>query len=67
MAKQNRKRFKLLESQDFTIEDDTGIIGHIRVKPSAVLWKPVGAQQYYRLALDKLAELATQHGKSVDK
>jgi hypothetical protein len=57
--------FKLPESQDYTVIDaDTGSTeGHIRIKPSGVLWKGKSGQTWYRLSLKEFAELAVKHGK----
>lgn len=65
--KRNRKRFSASQSQDFKIEDDNGTIGHIRVKPSGVLWKPSGSHNWYGLTLEKFGELAEKHGREQDK
>ncbi|HRF08050.1 MAG TPA: hypothetical protein PL193_05305 [Xanthobacteraceae bacterium] len=56
--------FKLPESQDYTVIDaDTGAIeGHIRIKPSGVLWKGKSGQTWYRLSIKEFGELAKEHG-----
>jgi hypothetical protein len=60
-------KFRGPESQDFTIVDDDGVVGHIRVKPSGVLWAPKNSQTWHRLSLERFAELATKHGAEQDR
>ena len=57
--------FKLPESQDYTVIDaDTGATeGHIRIKPSGVLWRGKSGQDWYRLSIKEFGELAKKHGK----
>ena len=47
-------------SYDFTIvdDDDGGVVGHLRVRPNAVLWKPRNHRRYYRVTIEELAEFA---------
>ena len=57
--------FRASESQDFTIidlNDENKIIGHVRVKPSGILWADKSGQTWYRLSIKKFAELAKKHG-----
>lgn len=65
--KRNRKQFVAPTSQDFKIRDDNGIVGHIRIKPSAIAWKPKGAQGFYQLSIDQFAEFAVANGKEQQK
>ena len=45
--------------QDFTIVDeDQRVVGHIRVKPSGLLWAPPNAKVWYGISLDDFARLA---------
>ncbi len=62
-----RKRFNAPTSQDFTIRDDSGVIGHLRIKPNAVAWKPKSQQDYDQITLDQLALFAAANGKKVEK
>lgn len=57
--------FKLPESQDFTIvdADDGGIVGHIRVKPSGVLWADKSGHKWHRLSIKEFSDLAKKYGK----
>ena len=40
-------------------DDSTAIIGHLRVKPSSVMWKPTGAHKYHRVSLKKFTDWIT--------
>jgi len=62
-----RKTFGAPLSQDFTIKDSSGVIGHLRVKPNAVAWKPKSQQKYDQITLDQLAKFAADEGKKVDQ
>lgn len=62
---QNRRRFEAPQSQDFTVRDDNGIVGHLRVKPNGVAWKPKSQQKFDQLSIDQLAELAAKYGRKV--
>jgi hypothetical protein len=60
--------FQSSESEDFTIPEMqngkvVGTIGHIRVKPSGVLWADKGGHQWHRLSIAEFAALAKKHGK----
>jgi hypothetical protein len=57
--------FKLPESQDYTvIEANTDAnVGHIRNKPSGVLWRKKSGQNWYRLSIENFGELAKKHAK----
>lgn len=61
------KSFAAPTSQDFTITDDDGVIGHIRVKPNAVAWKSKSQQKWDQVSIDQLAEFAAKKGKKVNK
>jgi hypothetical protein len=59
--------FKSAASQDFTIiEEKEGeksqIVGHVRIKPSGVLWAGKSGQTYYRLTIKQFGELAAKYG-----
>ena len=53
---------------DHTIVDADGkVVGHIRVKPSGVLWSPRDGKVWYGLSLDQFARYATESGKKQKK
>ncbi len=39
-----------------TIENENGMVGTIRIKPSSVLWKPKGAQKFFSVPLSRFTE-----------
>jgi hypothetical protein len=46
----------------FVTEDEDGrktVIGHLRVKPSSIMWKPTGARKYHRVSLQKFIDWIT--------
>jgi hypothetical protein len=54
--------------QDFTVLDSEGhVVGHIRVKPSGVLWRKADHGKWHRLKLNRFAELAIEHGDETDQ
>ncbi len=45
-----------------TIKDSQGrVIGKLRLKPSGVLWKPSGQQNFYQVSLNQFAEWITSY------
>ncbi len=64
--KQNRRRFNAPQSQDFTISDDVGVVGHLRVKPNGVAWKGKSQQKFDQITIEQLAEFAAKHGRKVN-
>jgi hypothetical protein len=68
-AKKNRvNSFSPSKVQDTTIVDSEGkTVGHIRVKPSGVLWAPSNSKVWYGLSLDQLATVAMEQGKKQKK
>lgn len=45
--------------QETILREDGTRIGVIRIKPSSVLWKPSGVQQFYRVTLDEFIDWIT--------
>lgn len=68
-AKKNRvNSFSPSKVQDTTIVDNEGkTVGHIRVKPSGVLWAPSNSKVWYGLSLDQLDAIAKEQGKKQKK
>ena len=68
-AKKNRvNSFSPSKVQDTTIVDSEGkTVGHIRVKPSGVLWAPSNSKVWYGLSLDQLDTIAKAQGKKQKK
>lgn len=56
--------FRPKKFEDFEIVDeDNKVVGHIRVKPSGVLWAPANAKVWYGVLLKDFAEFMEQRGK----
>ena len=54
--------------QDHTIVDGTGkIVGHVRVKPSGMLWAPVNSKVWYGVSLKDFAAHMQANGKKQAK
>jgi len=64
------KKFRLSKFADFEIVSDDKhqeVIGHIRVKPSGILWAPVDAKVWHGVKLDDFARYAEKNGKQQKK
>ena len=49
---------------DHKIVDDQGaVVGHVRVKPSGILWAPKNAKVWYGVSLEKFAGFMERDGK----
>ena len=60
--------FRPRKIEDFEIVDaDNQVVGHIRVKPSGVCWKPKGGHDWFGIPLSKFADLAREHGTKQEK
>lgn len=60
------KSFATPKYHEFTIRNDGGVVGHVRLKPNAVAWKPKGSKAgFHQVSLEQLATFATEHGKQV--
>lgn len=64
MAKKNR--FRGPEYEEHQIEDENGkLIGHIRIKPSGILWKKSDGKKWYRVPMDFFVGWILQNGDLV--
>jgi hypothetical protein len=60
--------FRPRKFEDFEIVDsNTKVVGHIRVKPSGVLWSPSNGKDWYGVSLEKFATFMEQEGKKQRK
>ena len=57
--------FDAPKAHDFTIRDNKGVVGHVRVKPNAIAWKPKSGKAYQQITLDQLAAFAAENGRQV--
>ncbi len=61
------REFSRKESHDFTIQEDGRVVGHIRLKPNAVLWKQRDRGHWHRVRLDDFAAWIIQNGTEVNQ
>lgn len=59
------KSFDAPKFQEFTIRDNAGVVGHVRLKPNAVAWKAKSSKAYQQISIDQLAAFAAEHGRAV--
>lgn len=60
--------FRPRKFEDFEIvNEDAKVVGHIRVKPSGVLWAPSNAKVWYGVPLSEFAAFMENRGKKQDK
>lgn len=60
----SKNRFSPDKFHDFTIVDENSLtVGHIRVKPSGILWSPSNAKKWYGVSLEKFAAFMEEKGK----
>jgi len=48
---ENHYDFKIVNSENL-------VVGHLRIKPSGIHWKPRNAKKWYGITLEKLAKVA---------
>lgn len=62
------KSFRPRKFEDFEIIDERSrVVGHIRIKPSGVLWAPPNAQEWYGVSLEVFADFMKGNGKKQKK
>jgi hypothetical protein len=61
------REFRVPESQDFTIIEDGKVLGTVRVKPSAIMWKAKGAHNWKGVTPEKFGQFAESKGKTMKK
>ena len=55
--------FRSKKFEDFEIVNNKQMtVGHIRVKPSGILWGPKGGRYWYGLSLQAFADFAKDEG-----
>ena len=63
-----KNRFYPRKYFDHRIVGDDGItIGHVRVKPSGILWAPKDAKVWHRISLEKFARFCERYGRKQQK
>jgi hypothetical protein len=60
--------FRPRKFEDFEIVDGANkVVGHVRVKPSGVLWAPANSKVWYGVSLPTFAAFMQDHGKQQEK
>lgn len=60
--------FRPRKFDDFEIVDgENKVVGHIRVKPSGVLWADKNGKVWHGLSLNQFVTFAKEHGKTQTK
>jgi hypothetical protein len=49
------------------IDEGNKIIGHVRVKPSGILWSPKNGKDWYGISLSEFADYMERKGKKQKK
>ena len=49
------------------VDEDNNVVGHIRVKPSGILWAPSNSKRWYGVSLAQFAHWIESAGKRQDK
>jgi hypothetical protein len=61
------REFRAPESQDFKIVENGKVVGTVRIKPSAIMWKGKGAQSWRGATPEEFGEFAQENGKTMKK
>ena len=60
--------FRPRKFEDFEIVDaENRVVGHVRIKPSGILWAPSNAKVWYGVSLGAFAQFMEEYGKKQDK
>ena len=60
--------FRPRKFEDHEIVDGDGrVVGHVRVKPSGILWAPANSKVWYGVPLGSFASWMTENGKKQRK
>ena len=66
--KNNVNSFRPKKVADHEIIDSEGkVVGHIRVKPSGVLWSPKNGKDWFGVSLNEFAAFLEKNGKKQKK
>lgn len=61
-------KFRPRKFEDFEIVDgNEKVVGHVRVKPSGVLWAPANSHVWHGVSLDVFADFMQNNGKKQGK
>lgn len=60
--------FRPRKYEDHEIVDDKSkVVGHIRVKPSGILWSPKNGKDWYGISLNEFSSYMEKNGKKQNK
>jgi len=60
--------FRPRKYEDHEIVDQNGkVVGHVRVKPSGILWAPANSRVWFGLSLKEFSDYMKENGKSQRK
>jgi hypothetical protein len=60
--------FRPRKFEDHEIVDDKSkVVGHIRVKPSGILWSPKNGKDWYGISLNEFSSYMEKNGKKQNK
>lgn len=66
--KNNVNSFRPTKVSDHEIVDSEGkVVGHVRVKPSGILWSPKNGKDWFGVSLDEFATFLEGNGKKQKK
>jgi hypothetical protein len=68
MATKKVNAFRPKKFEDHEIVDSEGkVVGHIRVKPSGILWSPKNGKDWYGVSLEAVGDFIVKNGKKQSK
>lgn len=60
-----KNKFDWPKHEDFQVLDPSGnVVGEVRVKPNALLWRDKGKHTWQGVSLEDFAAFANKHGKN---
>jgi hypothetical protein len=60
--------FRPKKYEDHEIVDDKNkVVGHVRVKPSGILWSPKNGKDWYGVSIAEFALYIEENGKKIKK
>jgi len=62
------REFRVSEAQDFVIIENGKVIGTVRIKPTAIMWKkPHSRGDWHGISPEKFGEFVEDKGKKMKK
>lgn len=60
--------FRPRKYEDFEIVDGSAkVVGHVRIKPSGILWAPSNAKMWHGVSLAQFADFMVKNGRKKKK